>query len=266
MDLTAVSGHAQRAQWRAWYSLLSWYTTRTGAEFQCMNWGYDDGRELVPPSAPERLPLQLYRHLVEGTPLAGKVVVDVSCGRGGGLAHLARACVPAEAIGLDFAPGNVAICRRMLGDAAPNLSFRVGDAEAIPLPAGSADVVLSVEASHCYGDVARFLDEARRVLRPRGHLLWADFAPRARLPLLDRLARERFEVLDAREITEEVRRAIRLDQARRRAIIERYSPRVLHRLFYRFAAADDRSATVRMFDRGDHCYFLRRLVRGEERP
>jgi SAM-dependent methyltransferase len=264
MDLTAVSRHAQRAQWKAWYSLLSWYTIRTGAEFQCMNWGYDDGRELVPPSAPERLPLQLYRHLVEGTPLAGKVVVDVSCGCGGGLAHLARACVPAEAIGLDFAPGNVSICRRMLGDAAPNLSFRVGDAEAIPLPAGSADVVLSVEASHCYGDVARFLDEARRVLRPRGHLLWADFAPRARLPLLDR-PRERFEVLDAREIT----KRCGARSASTRPGGARSSSGTAHACCTgssRFAAAADRSATVRMFDRGDHRYFLRRLVRGEERP
>ena len=81
-----------------------------GVDFRCMNWGYEDGRIRV--EDPERYPLQLYEAVVEGIPLAGRTLVDISCGRGGGLAHLHGSHGPAEAIGVDFTEGNVRACRR----------------------------------------------------------------------------------------------------------------------------------------------------------
>ena len=71
-----------KAQWAPWYSFLAWYVRRAGVDFRCMNWGYEDGRIRV--EDPERYPLQLYEAVVEGIPLAGRTLVDVSCGRGGG--------------------------------------------------------------------------------------------------------------------------------------------------------------------------------------
>lgn len=260
MSVAAAGRALQRAQWRAWYSFLSWYSSRAGARFSCMNWGYDDGRALVDEGAgPERYPLQLYAALVEGVPLEGKVLVDVSCGRGGGLAYLARAHQPARAVGLDFTPAHVEVCRGTVQREVPSLELEVGDAEALPLPDASADVLLSVEASHCYGSYARFLDEARRVLRPGGVLLWTDFAPRQKDRELSRLARDRFVVDTERDITAHVLSAMEKDAPRRIEIIERHSARLLRPVFRNFAAADERCDTVRRFRSGDHVYFLRRL-------
>jgi SAM-dependent methyltransferase len=49
-----------------------------------------------------------------------------------------------------------------------------GTVSAIPLRDQSVDLVISIEAVSHYYDVARFLDECARVLRPGGHLLISD--------------------------------------------------------------------------------------------
>jgi SAM-dependent methyltransferase len=43
-------------------------------------------------------------------------------------------------------------------------------------------VVINIEASHCYPQFRRFLAEVARVLRPGGHLLYADVRPRLLIP------------------------------------------------------------------------------------
>jgi ubiquinone/menaquinone biosynthesis C-methylase UbiE len=259
MAIPRLSALVQRAEWAAWYRLLSWYAARRGASFSTMNWGYDDGRELVREGA-ERYCLQLYHALVEGVPLAGRTLVDVSAGRGGGLAYLARTFAPAEAIGIDFVPRHVELCRRAHAAASPALRFLVGDAERLPLADASADVVLSVEASHCYGDLGRFTAEARRVLRPGGHLLWTDFVPREDEAKID-LAARGFTVVEARDITPHVLAAMAADAGRRRALIEGSAPRFTWPLLLHFAAADPRCETVERFASGRYRYFLRRLRR-----
>ena len=57
----------------------------------------------------------------------------------------------------------------------PNLSFCVGDSEKIPFKDESFDILLNVESSHCYGNIPLFLAEVKRVLKPGGFFLWADF-------------------------------------------------------------------------------------------
>ena len=94
------------------------------------------------------------------------------CGRGGGCAYLARYRQPAAVLGIDISPRAIAFCRRI--HLVPGLSFRPGDAEALPCPAEAFDVVLNVESSHCYGSMPTFLNEVFRVLVPGGYFLWAD--------------------------------------------------------------------------------------------
>jgi ubiquinone/menaquinone biosynthesis C-methylase UbiE len=58
------------------------------------------------------------------------------------------------------------------GDA--RTSFREGDAENLPFPEESFDVVTNVESSHSYPNIHRFYAEAHRVLRPGGYFLYTD--------------------------------------------------------------------------------------------
>ena len=259
--MNALWSGAEKVGWRAWYSFLEWYAGRQGARFTVMNWGYDDGAVRVSEDDPERFPLQLYAALLDGVAVRDRVLVDVSCGRGGGIAWAQRTLNPARAIGIDFTARQVDLCRRTFGKAQPGLEFLHGDAENLPLPDGSVDVVISVEASHCYRDQQRFLDEARRVLRPGGVLCWTDFAPAERAAEQARWVRERFEVLEDRDITREVLSAMRADRPRRREIIELHGARALQPLLLNFAAADDACDTVQRFESGRAVYFLRRLRR-----
>jgi SAM-dependent methyltransferase len=243
--------------WRTWYGFLAWYSERRGVDYHCMNWGYDDGRELVPESASaERFSLQLYHRLLEGLPAEGSRLVEVSCGRGGGLAYLFQTRRPATGLGLDFAPRNIVQCRRDFGGVDPRLRFEVGHAERLPLADGSVDLLVNVEASHCYGDVDAFIAEAHRSLRPGGLLAWTDFRPQEDVAPLRAKATAAFDVLHEEEITPNVLRAIEQDASRKRRFIESNSVRPLHGILTEFAAADTGSRMFKRFSSGAERYFL----------
>ena len=49
-----------------------------------------------------------------------------------------------------------------------------GDALNNQMEDESVDLVLNVEASHCYNDQLKYINEVMRILRPGGYHLWAD--------------------------------------------------------------------------------------------
>ena len=83
---------------------------------------------------------------------------------------------PASYTGLDLNPAGIEFARKRHD--LDGLDFVHGDAENLPFPDQSFDVVLNVEASHLYPHVSRFLAEVARVLAPGGHFLYYGF-PRA---------------------------------------------------------------------------------------
>jgi SAM-dependent methyltransferase len=214
--------------------------TREVETWTFMNYGYMDldgaGRclDLVPWDEPERPCIQLYDHVVSGVALKGRDVVEVSCGRGGGASFISRYLRPRSLTAIDISENAVAFCRRVhrvLG-----LRFMQGDAEAIPLSDESADVVVNVGASCLYGDQGRFFGEVRRILRPGGLFLFADIRLREEVAdLRAALEGSGLRVLQARDITENVARALEADHQRRVEGVQRYAPPLLGRAFKTFA-------------------------------
>src|SRR5262249_9600516 len=148
--------------------------------------------------------------VVSDTDLHGKDVLEVGCGRGGGAAFIAESYAPRSMIGVDLAESAVAFCR--LRHRLPGLSFFKGDAENLPFPAATFDVVVNVESSHNYPDMDRFLQEVARVLRPGGSFLIADNRPKQRMPLLqDQLRRSGLSLIKEEQIGPNVVRALELD-------------------------------------------------------
>ena len=101
---------------------------------------------------------------------APRLVVDLGCGTG--LSAAVWAARAERVVGVEPAPGMLAVARRRL--AAPNLEVRQGPGHATGLPAGGADVVTAVQAFH-YMDPEATLAEVARVLRPGGVFAAADY-------------------------------------------------------------------------------------------
>jgi SAM-dependent methyltransferase len=180
-----------------------------------MNMGFADGsgRPGLPPTeAVYQYAAELYRLVATGAELAGRDVVEVGCGRGGGAALVAAQYRPASMIGLDYSPANIAFCQRRHRGA--RLSFQVGDAEHLPFAgaspdSGGVDAIINIESAHCYPDVERFFAEVFRVLRPGGHLLFADEWWSAQVPALyGYIEQAGLQILSTEDLTAGVIRAL----------------------------------------------------------
>lgn len=217
-----------RTRWTLWnhFYAMNWGDTNTN------NYGYApaDGRD------PQRFQHQLYRELLKA--LAGKApsrrplkLLEVSCGRGGGLSAVIEAAPDQfDATGLDVAASAIAHCRRGQTD---KLRFVEGSALDLPFADGSFDVVLNVEASNDYGDRLRFFNEVARVLTRDGVFLYAESlksagVDRAQTELVTAGFRASF-----RDITSNVLEACRLDSGRRRNMIRRRAPFLFRLVFTR---------------------------------
>jgi SAM-dependent methyltransferase len=98
----------------------------------------------------------------------GREVLDYGCGSGYGCARVAAGA--RRVVGVDVSAEATEQARR--SSAAPNLEFVAIEASRrLPFPDGSFDVVLSLQVIEHVRDPARYLSEARRVLRPHGRLI-----------------------------------------------------------------------------------------------
>jgi SAM-dependent methyltransferase len=108
----------------------------------------------------------------------GELLLDVGCGDGFWTALFAEAGLTAT--GVDLSPAGIEAARR----SHPEAQFVVGDAESLPFPDGSFDVVFCRAISHLsrrelFTDAsARLASEMARLLRPGGLILVSFYTQR----------------------------------------------------------------------------------------
>ena len=247
----------RRAVWKALHKYL--ITKDRNLRLSVLNHGYadlDPGAEFIElPDAeePNRYGLQLYHRVASAIGLGGKEILEVSCGRGGGARYIASRMEPKAYVGLDQSVQTTELCRRV--HAVPGLSFVTGDAQRLPFADSCFDAVINIEASGNYGDISMFLTEVVRVLRPKGHLLLADFREPANLQLLkQRCAEAGLRILEEQDITPNVLRSMDLDHERRVSLILELVPQLAAKAFRHFAGAKG-TGVYRAFAAGKMLYY-----------
>jgi ubiquinone/menaquinone biosynthesis C-methylase UbiE len=222
--------------WRSWYNYLA--RSHRAPEWTFMNYGYANPESeavLTSLDQADRHWIQLYEHVAGAVDLQGCTVLEVGSGRGGGSSFIKRYLKPARMIGVDLSKDAVDLSRQR--HHLEGLEFQIGDAENLPFEEASFDAVVNVESSHCYPSFDRFLAEVRRVLRPGGHFLHADFRARENVEAWrESLRKSGLTVLRETDITQDVLAALERDDERKLALISSIVPRPLRASFLDFAA------------------------------
>jgi ubiquinone/menaquinone biosynthesis C-methylase UbiE len=114
----------------------------------------------------------------------GETVLDLGSGGGIDVLLSAKRVGPTgKAYGLDMTDEMLALARENQRRAgAANVEFLKGEIENIPLPDNSVDVVISNCVINLSADKSRVLQEAYRVLRPRGRFAVSDVVVRGEVP------------------------------------------------------------------------------------
>ena len=222
--------------WRWRYQFLAGLH-RTG-DWSFMNYGYAaipaDPIALDATDEANRYSVQLYHAVVNGVNLANMRVLEIGSGRGGGAAYIKHYHKPAQMVGVDFSAKAVALCNKVHN--IHDLNFVQGDAEDLPFDDNSFDAVINVESSHCYGSVDSFLNQVKRVLRPGGYFLYADFRS------LEKQQKWRQQIGDCglnliseTNITANVVAALDADDERKTHLINKLVPKILLNSFKDFS-------------------------------
>ena len=223
--------------WQWWYPYFTRKVKSQGIDF--LNYAFEsEPRMQIPLEVSDeqnRPNIQLYQHIASYADFKNKRVLEVSCGHGGGASYLTRYLKPAEYVAMDLNPAAIEYCRGR--HAVTGLTFRQGDAMNLPFADESFDVVINVEASHCYPDFSQFLKEVARVLKPGGQFVYADLRYESGVEewMKDLFGQPSLHVNQMRLINPEIIRGMELNTPRYTKMVEDCLPKYWHKLALDFA-------------------------------
>jgi len=102
-------------------------------------------------------------------------IVDLACGTGELTFLLKKAYPSTEVIGIDFCPEMLKIAKNKANKQL-SIKFLEGNAESLPLPDQSTDIVTISFGFRNFQNQTQALKEIHRILKPNGHLFILEFS------------------------------------------------------------------------------------------
>ena len=121
----------------------------------------------------QRVSLHAERLVRLVNPQPGQHYLDVGCGNGAAPIYIARK-FQLEVTGVDIDPEQIALAKAS-SEGMKNIRFLALDGRDLPFADGEFDIVLTNKVIHHIPGWQKALIEMIRVLRPGGHLIYADF-------------------------------------------------------------------------------------------
>ncbi len=113
---------------RIWYWYLS--TIDRNAQVIFMNYGYSNDKhkiKLDENDEKNRYSIQLYHLVATGIDIKGKDILEVGCGRGGGLSYINRYLEPGLVTGVDLSNKAIEFCKKYYAN--ERIKFSQADAQ-----------------------------------------------------------------------------------------------------------------------------------------
>lgn len=99
-------------------------------------------------------------------------ILDLGCGTGTLIQRLLHLAPEKVIVGLDPSAEMLSIARQKLPQF---VELQLGSADRIPFPNESFDLIISTNAFHYFRNPSQAIQEAKRVLKPNGHLVITDW-------------------------------------------------------------------------------------------
>lgn len=137
-------------------------------------------------------------HLLRLVPfdgMKGQKVLDVGCGTGVDLVRFAQG--GADVTGVDIAESAIALARQNVEQRGLTADLRVADAERLPFPDATFDLVFAHGVIQYTTSAQAIVDECHRVLKPGGQAIFQAYNRRSWLNALGKVMRVGLEHEDA---------------------------------------------------------------------
>ncbi|TNV81521.1 hypothetical protein FGO68_gene5157 [Halteria grandinella] len=217
----------------------------------------------------QQFQLQMYHYAALGIKfqgsLAGKKVLDLCCGRGGGVAFLAKQYEAAEAVGIDFSAHQINTAQDLFtngleketednqASSSPqsSIQFLQGDAEKLhqveELNGKRFDLVMCIEGMHCLGNPTAMIDYVQKhLLADNGQIVIVDSFDKCDIERIEaNFQKDKKLIIQKKEvITFNVKHAMQLDKTRAEKLIQRITGnKVVTRILRNFLASGEESKT-----------------------
>jgi len=221
------------------YELLSRLIKHKNVDVAFINYGYAGGKytngelKLQEKDLENKYSIQMYDHVISGANVNGSRVLEVGSGRGGGADFIVNRYHPKMYVGVDIAGNAVDFCREKYANG--KLKFYQGNAESLQFDDDSFDVVLNLESSHCYPRVENFFGEVRRILKPGGTFLVADWRFKDAVDLFrEGILKTGLKLKKEEDISQNVLASLKYDNSRKKKMVNKL-PKIIHKPFAEFA-------------------------------